>query len=550
MAKIYTFVAAAFMASALSVAAQDYTVAISPDPTETYEALPRNFVIEFDGPTSIAKNVLVGNPLLIIAPDGTTKQQVPITTLSEKSATFNVPAAFEGVKSGTYTVELRVGGVKLVWADGTKTNCTSQTWTYTVDNGTGDGGDEDDSVKYDIEISGLQPKLNPIDIANKTLETLQIIVNCPDVRPVDGAMVTIEGPGYSCTASLLYSMGVGGTSTWLKASFNEPEYNGNYTLTIPGESMGNPAWFEDHEKGRTNDEIVYEFEVIGGKDPSEITKDTSLGITYSPALNTKLSEIEEITMTFSEDVLFDENVTVKAYCINDFSAIAYQPYGTASFERLAPNKVKVIFENGLNNKGSYKLNIPEATFYTAEFTEDPLKGKCNAEQNPIWMLLPPSATPVDVESTVPASNSKVSHFPVGYQVIVNTSDNEAVASMSFTLTQYESDNDTAAPKTLLTEETTEKNDEGAICWTSKEEVIFAKKYYYELSYTLMNADDDTIADGMIEFDGDDYVGLNELIEQGTENVIFSIQGIRINNSADHLPAGLYIINGKKVAVKR
>lgn len=548
MAKFYTLIAAAFMASAISVSAQDYTVSISPSPEDTYEALPREFVVTFDGPKSISENIFVSNPLLITAPDGKTKQRTPITNINGTSVTFTIPEAYDRNQSGTYTVELIQDGLFLTWADGARTKNAAQSWTYTVDNGQGGGGEDDNAVKHDIEITGFQPKLEQLDIANKTLETLQIIVNCGDVRPTEDAYVTVTGPGYACIAKLLYNMGQGGQNTWLKVSLTEPKYNGDYTLSIPAESMGNPAWFENPETGRTNDVIEIPFKVIGGADPSTMEVNTGLGVLYTPATNTKLDTIEEITMTFTEDVLFDEDVTVNAFRMTNFQAIGYSDYGTASFERLAPNKVKVIFENGITSKGDYKITIPEGTFYTADFKENPKVGKCNAAQSPNWMYLPKIET-VEVESTVPEANAKISHFPVGYQVIVNTSNNELVASMNFTLTQYESDNDMVAPKTLLSESTDVKNDEGAICWTSKEEVIFSKKYYYDLEFTLLNAEEQTIAEGTISFDGDDYTGIEEVMEQNGANSIFSIQGIRIEKSVDQLPSGLYIINGKKIIKK-
>ena len=42
--------------------------------------------------------------------------------------------------------------------------------------------------------------------------------------------------------------------------------------------------------------------------------------------------------------------------------------------------------------------------------------------------------------------------------------------------------------------------------------------------------------------------VEEIAVEGEES-IYNLQGIRINRNADNLPAGLYIINGKKVLVK-
>lgn len=44
-------------------------------------------------------------------------------------------------------------------------------------------------------------------------------------------------------------------------------------------------------------------------------------------------------------------------------------------------------------------------------------------------------------------------------------------------------------------------------------------------------------------------GVKDNVENTTNNVIYTISGVRMNQNLKALPKGVYIVNGKKVLVK-
>ena len=532
-------------------AADNSGITLTPSTKEEYEALPTTLTFTFEGATSLkSAGILAGNPILITAPDGTTKQQIA-GKYADNVMTITVPATFDGEQNGEYTVQLKKNTVSITWPDGTTTKNDEVIYKYTVANGS---GDVDNTVKYDLAISDFTPKLNNgLDISMKTLETLQIIINAGDVKPTENATVTITGPGYSAAAGLVFSMG-NATNTWLKAKFPDPEYNGEYTLKIAKESMGTPAWFENPETGRTNDEIVYKFNVYNGKDYVEKGVETTMLIVYTPGMGAKVEVLDKVTLKFEEKVYFDEEATVKAGIMTNFQALGYSDFGTATFKRISDTELEVVFENEIAQKGQYSLTIPEGFFWNEEHENNAEAGIINPAQQPYWIYMPVTPT-VEVTSTVPANNTKLSGFAAGETFVVNTDNDADVAYMTLTITEFVSDSESdantpTAGKVLVNNaKTTEKTADGAICWKATEEISFKEGYYYDIEYALFNSEDVELGGGITTIDGGATVGIEEVSINGGENTIYTIQGIRVDSKISELPAGLYIINGKKVMVK-
>jgi spore germination protein GerM len=45
-------------------------------------------------------------------------------------------------------------------------------------------------------------------------------------------------------------------------------------------------------------------------------------------------------------------------------------------------------------------------------------------------------------------------------------------------------------------------------------------------------------------------GIEEIgVDNNAETIIYNLQGIRINSQIENLPAGFYIVNGKKIIIK-
>lgn len=535
---------------ACAFAASEVTVTLSPDPNVQYETLPTSFTMTFNGVDKVEKSSpIASNQIKFIAPSGDAQQ---ITgTISGNVVTYNMPANpnIELDESGVYKCELVADKFKWTDEDNNVVKNQAQQWEYNV-TGNGGGGDIDNTVKYDLTAS-FNPQLQPVfNLEEERFETLQVIINAGEVNAKEDALVTITGPGYYVTSHLSFAMGTK-TVTWLRADFvSGPVYNGKYTLTIPKGSFGTPSWFEDPETGRANDDIIIEFEVIGGIPASEMTADTSLGTTYNPSINTKVKNLRKVTITFSEPVVFDETATVNVGQLPDLSNEKYDEYGTASFERISDNEVKVVFEKNVNIFGQYIMYIPAGFFHTPDFDPTNGTGKCTPAQNPSWIVVP-DAVYVEVVSTVPENESVLKELPTGYDIIVYTSNDEEVKSMTFSLLEFKMNDEAELPVTILDNITTkEKNAEKAIIWKNTgEPIILREGYYYEIQYNLYNADGIDIADGIISVNGQSKTGIDEITLDNTGEEIYNLNGFRMNKSGEKLPAGIYIVNGKKVVIR-
>lgn len=75
-----------------------------------------------------------------------------------------------------------------------------------------------------------------------------------------------ENINYHAEATLAKGYGINSSLSYFSADFHkEPDYNGEYEITIAAGSFGNAEWIENHDFGRTNPEIVILFNIIGGK---------------------------------------------------------------------------------------------------------------------------------------------------------------------------------------------------------------------------------------------------------------------------------------------
>ncbi|MBO5002076.1 MAG: hypothetical protein J6C66_05185 [Prevotella sp.] len=77
---------------------------------------------------------------------------------------------------------------------------------------------------------------------------------------------------------------------------------------------------------------------------------------------------------------------------------------------------------------------------------------------------------------------------------------------------------------------------------------------YKIEYTGVLAEDeeaaaDVVLHGVLFQTQQSALGIDEIVTERKDNVIYTISGIRINGNAESLPKGLYIINGKKIVVR-
>ena len=77
---------------------------------------------------------------------------------------------------------------------------------------------------------------------------------------------------------------------------------------------------------------------------------------------------------------------------------------------------------------------------------------------------------------------------------------------------------------------------------------------YKIEYTGVSADDETapsdvVLHGILFQTEQSALGISTVTSEEQCERIYTIYGIPVNTPADRLPKGIYIINGKKMAVR-
>ena len=539
-----------------AAAEEGLTVTVDPAPG-TYEELPTTFTLTFggelDGKTlaSVSKNILT-QTCRIVDPNGNALRLAGTFNADGKSVSVTIPAStgeFNPQLNGDYVLELQEGGVYYNWEDNTKEKCEKREWTFTLENSSiVDPADQD--VVYDLNVIKTVPG-SPVDITMKTFETVQVIFDKGGLQAKEGAKMSITGPSYSYTVPLQYIM-ADGSNTWFKGLFpNEPEYNGEYLLHIDEGVVGDAIWMANNEKGHSNAEV--NLTIVGGKDISELTKDLSFTPTLDLDQGGKVSALDKITFTFPEKVYYDESTELKVGRMLDLQATVASPFGIATLSRISDTEVELILDPVPDARASYQIKLPEAIFWNEAAEEGTEGAKYNPAMSLSWLLVPETFVTVNVVSHTPASDEYVGSFNGTEDIVIDTDNNEVVASMILTVTGYELDNDAAMPVTILNDVvSTEKTESGAICWSAKgEPVVLKEGYFYTVDYKLYDETGSQVASGSFDFYGSGTDGIAGIeAENGAAQVIYNLQGVRINRTASELPAGIYIINGKKLVVKK
>lgn len=424
---------------------------------------------------------------------------------------------------------------------------------YTV----GGSGAVEEGVVYDIKMTGFKPCTSAndptVDLEMKNFEMVQMVFNMSGLQPVEGAQVRIAGPGYNQVSTIMYGFGTDQNTT-MKAPFgSDPIYNGTYTVTIAKGSVGDAAYIADHNAGHANEEVNYVFECIGGKDVSEMGVDTSLAMSSSIALSSTVESLENLSLNFDEKVYFNPNTVLQVKYRKDLAAVGSPKFGTATLTRVSDTEVKVVFDPepvATNDMAQYILEIPEGTFWNEEHELDSKAGKVNGTAAMSWYLWI-EVKYVDVVSTTPENDEYVEQFATGEGIVFDTTDNDAVASMEISLYEFKID-DYMDPGTVLLNGvvSSSKTESGEPCWINEgEAIVLDENCWYEADADFYNADGTWIGSGSIVFYGKgSAVGVAATAAEMNQ-VVYNLQGIRVAESVKNIPAGLYIIGGKKIVKK-
>ncbi len=520
------------------LSSEDATVTISPLPG-TFDMLPNEFVLTIDGPVSIEKNITGGNPLLITSPKGTTQQVSG--TISGKTVTCKVPGTFALDEPGDYKVTFREGSITYIWEDDSKSTSKGAEYVYNVIGNEEEGPEEPKEVAYDITMNKTIPNLRPLDLEMYGIETLQIYFDRGGLQIASGAdaFVTISGPNYYGSAVLVPNMNMP-AATVFKAIFNDPKYDGTYTLTIPRGIIGDETWIKDRSMGHANAEVVYEFTVTGGEDPSTITRDLTFNPRVTPSSGSKVADLSKISLQFNSEPYWDPEAEIQVNYRADLSESGSDSkFGKASIAKGEGNSLVLSIVPTPRSNGQYSLILPEGVIWNEDHENDEDGGALNCEMVFSWYL---SGETVGLEITghVPATDAHIGCFPVDKEcIVIMTNKKDEVGSADFELIEYKLNDESAAPVTLFNETSSDINSDGYICWINRtgNDIELSADCYYEVVYTLKDASGNRLDDGSFEFYGDMSTGISGVISDSGAR-IYNLSGVEVKGGA--LPAGLYI----------
>ncbi len=304
--------------------------------------------------------------------------------LDGNKVTFTFSPALEG--EGTVVCAIAANGIMGQGADGQYAmNPNALTAEYTLVAAA-------EPVVYDLIISAGKPQFKTetnegIVTPDNDLEIINISTPVYGIGIAEGAVAVLSNAddSFYTEAPLKIAMsanGWPGVFTQFKISFPElPEYDGVYYLTIAKGSFGTEEWMENHETGRSNDEICLEYVFEGFGVPEDPITYTLAPAEVTPAPETTVSSLETIVLTFDERV----------YDTMDGEVVLSNTENRYSANASVSVKGKVVtltFANAPTEYGNYSLSISKGRFCDSTYAETMEEGNLNDELFYTWTFDP------------------------------------------------------------------------------------------------------------------------------------------------------------------
>lgn len=399
-------------------------------------------------------------------------------------------------------------------------------------------------VEYTLEPTSVSPKEGEINLADVQLESFRLrypgLLNTLDPK---GAAVTItsEDADYSYTGRMTFNLNYFGTATefiiWIPSDVRI-RTNGTYTVSIPQGVLGDEEWLQNMQQvGLANKAIDLKFTVTGGRLPGNI----SYTLRPESTLPTNYASVESLTkvvLTYDEPVFIDPNVAIQV-----FAGWGGRYEGTVTASKDGDNTVVLTFNPTPIETGEYSILIPDGAIGDATYNATHTEGKANSESTYTFNL----TSSFEMKSTTPAEDSEIAGIEQGGRIVFNTSNNDAVAYVDFEIEEYNPNTQTT---TVVLRGTADKRtDAGAFYWQNDDSTLrMAKDHIYTITYKVYDAENLILYSSAYNVVGtyDTQVGVDMVSDYDTCVKIFNLNGVEVKGN---LPAGIYIMNGKKVIVK-
>lgn len=336
--------------------------------------------------------------------------------------------------------------------------------------------------------------------------------------------------------------------------------------------LGNTTWYaNNYSKGEVNKDTTFVYYVVPAPIP-DLTYDLTID-TIIPSSDSYVEELSTITLYFGEPVYInpngsDDDTWSTTIALFDYSTREEVAEGTLSQTNVGDSTIIVTLDSIFTEFNTYRLYLPQGVIGdTTAYEYDFVGGRLNARMSSA-VVITVGAYSEGTVSITPADNSTVTEltaFTVTYE-------EQGAITQTFSYYPYLSDsNGTVLFTWTLTEDDASIN-ENSVTLTLSDTIKTAGTYTLTIpavTFSLVSADgntsgynEDFTATYIIEettgisnvsgtTDGS-YRGISADAD-GNFNV-YTISGMRMmttKSGADinNLPAGLYIINGAKIAVK-
>lgn len=536
MNKLFTSLATLALASTAFAADHDFSYTV--DPAEGEVSILQFVTMTFPNVDEIDINS--SDNITVLRADGSRVRGVDVSVKNDNELAFVFGA--EQTDRGTYTINIPAGTLagyadNYAWMED---NPTDIVLTYTIGNQSSEGIDW--TCQTDPEEGNIEELQNIYlyfpNIAIVDINTKSDIVLSFNGTPIDGVKISEEDTNLFCI------------------SIAEPQTAaGTYTLTIAKYAL---CAFNDEESYPEDlpEELTFTWTIEGAVSETPVEYDLKLAIsTPRPNADGQISaekSLESIFFVCEEKNLVtapgkDIEVTLKE---DNGNFNAKGRLRKTNGLNANYSYFSVAFGKEPSYNGMYTITIPKGAFGTEAWTQDPNYGHSNDEIKLSFELVDGAdyatytlePVTVDPEEGTYSTGKEIAAITLTFAEGV-----EAVKGASATLAGV--DNSYA--------ETAEfKAVDGGF------KVTFASTPTESGNYVLtvtpgMFGDEGFVKTGTgkasapisIKYTIDHTVGVSA-ITAVKDGAIYNLQGVRVNTTVENLPAGIYVIDGKKILINK
>ena len=536
MNKLFTSFAALALAATAFAADHDFSYTV--DPAEGEVSILQFVTMTFPNLDQIEINSY--DNVTVLRADGSRVRGVDVAVENNNELAFVFGA--EQTDRGIYTINIPAGTLA-GYADNnewTADNPNDITLTYTIGKQSASTTDwtcqtdpEEGTVEELQNIYLYFPNIAVVDINSKSDITLSF-----NGTPIDGVNISEEDANLFCIST------------------DEPQTAaGTYTLTIAEYAL---CAFNDEQSQPEDlpEELTFTWTIEGGSQDTNVVYDLNLAISSPrPNADGQISAYKSLESIFfvceEKDLVVAPGARIEVTLNED----------NGSFS----SKGRLQKTNGLNANysyfyvsfgkepsynGKYTITIPKGAFGTEAWAQDPNTGRSNDEIKITFELV--DGVDHDTYSIEPLTiNPEEGTYRTGDEISTITltfpEGVKAVKGASATLAGI--DNSYA--------ESAEFRAVGGSYVVSFGSTPSEKGNYLLTVSPGMFADEDFLKDGSgkasapiaIKYTIGNTVGVSA-ITTDKETTIYNLQGVRVNTTVDLLPAGVYVIDGKKILISK